>query len=180
MATNYLNNSGKKIRIAVSSCLQGFHVRYDGKNKNNNDILKICEQFDCISICPESETGLGTPRPPLNIIKIDDTFKARGRTNPLFDVTEKLSGHAKNIRSRYPDICGYIFKSRSPSCGVNSAPWQTAYGDEVGITSGIYSAQIKLLLPNLPIVEETQLSDKNNREKFVQAVLQYASELSKM
>ena len=175
MASTNLNKSGKKIRIAVSSCLQGLRVRYDGTDKNNDDIRKICEQFDCICICPESEVGLGTPRPPLNLIRINNVFKARGRTNPAFDVTEKLTRQAQNVLTRYPDICGYIFKSRSPSCGVDSTPWKSSSGEEFGVTSGIFSAEIKLLLPNLPVAEETQLSDVNNREVFVQAVLRYAS-----
>ena len=174
------DNSNKTIKIAVSSCLAGHNVRYDGKNRNNNIIHQLCERFDCISLCPESDIGLGTPRPPLDIIRIDNSFRVRGKTNPSFDVTDKLLDYATRIASQHKDICGYIFKSRSPSCGVNSTPWKDTNEKEVGITNGIFSAQIKQLLPSLPTIEETQLINSIELETFIQDVLQYAKEKSKL
>jgi len=172
-----LNAPDQKIKIAVSSCLMGHNVRYDGKNMKNDGICDICARFNCIAVCPEAEIGLGTPRPPLVIIKEEHSFHARGWTNPCFDVTDSLQRHAQQIISRYPDICGYIFKSRSPSCGVNSTPWQTFVNKETGLTDGIYSAKIKQLIPALPITEETQLCDASKIDDFVQQVFHYASGL---
>ena len=172
-----MNTPDKKIRIAVSSCLMGHNVRYDGKDKKNDSICEICARFDCLAVCPEAEIGLGTPRPPLVIVKEEHSFHARGWTNPRFDVTDALERHAQQVITRYPDICGYIFKSRSPSCGVNSTPWQTPTNRETGLTYGIYSAKIKQLAPALPIAEETQLSDASKIDDFVKKVIRYATGL---
>lgn len=173
-------NGAGKIKIAVSSCLAGYNVRYDGKNKKLDVINQLCDLFDCIAICPESEIGLGIPRPPLNIVKINNSFRVRGRTNPAFDVTDALQKHAQHIVCCHRDICGYVFKSRSPSCGVYSTPWRRISKEETGLTSGIFSAQIRELLPSLPVIEETQLENSEHLNEFVNAVRRYAEELTNL
>jgi uncharacterized protein YbbK (DUF523 family) len=61
------------IKIAVSRCLLGEPVRYDGGHKQN---LMICDRlkahFDLIGICPEVEAGLGVPRLTLNLQAVGD------------------------------------------------------------------------------------------------------------
>jgi len=167
----------KKISIGVSSCLLGNNVRYDGKNKDNQVIQNICSVLECIPLCPEEGIGLGIPRPPLQIVRIKNDFRARGKTNPGFDVTDRLGHYANNIVSRHPDICGYIFKARSPSCGINSTPWRNISGDDTGLTSGIYSDRISTLLPSLPVIEETQLANEASVKIFMDAVRKYAEKL---
>ncbi|WP_455367057.1 DUF523 domain-containing protein, partial [Kaarinaea lacus] len=78
----------KKIHIGVSSCLLGHKVRYDGQGKKHSYVLKLCEQFTCIAICPEYAIDLGVPRPPLHLVQLTNGIHARGIANPKQDVTD--------------------------------------------------------------------------------------------
>ena len=166
----------EKIQIAVSSCLLGHKVRYDGQDRKNDNVMKLCNQFDCIAICPEYAIGLGIPRPPINIVQIDSELRVRGIANPNHDMTDALKEYADSIIESIPNICGYIFKARSPSCGVNSTPFFNEAGTDLGKTSGIYSNRIQQRLHNLPIIEEKQLEDGEDMQRFAEAVYTYAKE----
>jgi uncharacterized protein YbbK (DUF523 family) len=166
----------KHIHVGVSSCLLGYNVRYDGQNRQHDSVLALCENFTCIAICPEYAIGLGIPRAPINIIEIArDRYRVKGSANPHLDVTDELVDYADHIHQSIPEICGYIFKSRSPSCGVASTPYFDPDGNQLGVTDGIYSRRIKQLAPNLPIVEEVQLTDGKNQKAFEDAVRSYAA-----
>ena len=51
------------IRIGVSACLLGQKVRYDGGHKHNRYLTDVlADFFELVSVCPEAEVGMGTPR----------------------------------------------------------------------------------------------------------------------
>lgn len=57
------------ISIAVSSCLLGENVRYDGGNRKNGHVIDLQEQgFELIAVCPEVDIGLPTPREPIDLV----------------------------------------------------------------------------------------------------------------
>jgi uncharacterized protein YbgA (DUF1722 family) len=70
------------------------------------------------------------------------------------------------------DIDGYIFKARSPSCGVSSTPIRRQGGGKRKGT-GLFAARIMHQLPLLPVVEETVLEDLEQRINFIQRVEAY-------
>jgi uncharacterized protein YbbK (DUF523 family) len=170
------NPETKTIQIGVSSCLLGFKVRYDGQDKKHSNVLKLCEQFTCIAICPEYAIDLGVPRAPIHLVQLASGIHARGIANPQQDVTQALTEYANEVHASMPQLCGYVFKARSPSCGVNSTPLFNAIDlQQLGSTSGIYSARIQELAPQLPIVEETQLNNDSDLQKFIEGVVVYAN-----
>lgn len=170
-------HSIKRIKIAVSSCLLGEPVRYDGNNKDNQTVRALCEIFECVSICPECLIGLGVPRPPIHILKISERFHAQGKANPGLDVTQSLETLATEVAKKNNSICGYVLKARSPSCGIDSTPWRNESTKENGTTSGIYSAKIQKLMPTLPFIEETDLENPTKMEEFVEKVKGHVAQL---
>ena len=50
-------------KIAISACLLGEKVRYDGKD-NLIKLFKLFSEIDFIKICPECDGGLSVPRVP--------------------------------------------------------------------------------------------------------------------
>lgn len=166
----------KTIRIGVSSCLLGNKVRYDGQDKKHSNVLKLCERFTCIAICPEYAIDLGVPRPPIHLVQLVSGIRARGIANPQQDVTDALMEYADEVHESLPQLCGYIFKARSPSCGVNSTPLLDVTGmQQLGTTNGIYSGRIQQLAEQLPIVEETQLNTDDDLQKFIKDVVAYSN-----
>jgi len=165
----------KNIQIGVSSCLLGHKVRYDGQDKKHHNVLKLCEQFTCIAICPEVAIDLGVPRPPIHLVQLATEIHALGIANPQQDFTDALKDYASNILESFPTLCGYVFKARSPSCGVNSTPLFDAVGkQQLDTTNGIFSGQLKQLARQLPVTEEAQLETEEELQKFTEEVITYS------
>ena len=162
------------LQIGVSSCLLGHKVRYDGQDRKNEHVLKLCELFHCVAICPEYAIGLGVPRAPIMIIQFDSGKRARGVENQKLDVTDPLMEYADSIFESMPNLCGYIFKARSPSCGVKSTPFFSETRTDLGVTSGIYSNRIQQQFHKLPVIEDSDLKTDSDIQGFINAVNNYA------
>jgi uncharacterized protein YbgA (DUF1722 family)/uncharacterized protein YbbK (DUF523 family) len=159
--------------IAVSSCLLGEQVRFDGGHKRDSWIIgPLGEFFDYRPICPEVAIGLGIPRPPIHLTGDPDTPRAVGVKDPTMDVTDKLEGFARETAGRLQDVCGYILKSKSPSCGMERVKLYGQHGGQKK-TVGIHAREIMRALPNLPVEEEGRLNDPVLRENFINRVLVY-------
>ena len=58
-----------RIRIGVSACLLGEPVRYDGQLKRDDYIADtLGSQFELVSVCPEIELGMSTPREAIDLV----------------------------------------------------------------------------------------------------------------
>jgi uncharacterized protein YbbK (DUF523 family) len=125
-------------------------------------------------LCPEAGAGLGVPRPPVQLVQLEGEMRAIGRDNPQLDVTEELTAFAHSqaaTLSATPGLCGHIFKSRSPSCGLGSTPIYTAQ-DQISLSgSGLYAGIISTQLPWLVFSEETQLDSPTACAEFFDKLL---------
>ena len=163
----------EKIPIGVSSCLLGERVRYDSGHKYNDHIVdKLSKYFRFLPFCPEMAIGLGAPREPVKLILDDDNVRCVGTVTPTLDVTDQLTDCANQQRSWHKDICGYIFKKNSPSCGPDGVKIQDG-NDLVQNGIGIYAKQIIQNFPNLPVADEQQFSNTDFQEFFIQRVSIY-------
>jgi len=163
----------EKIPIAISSCLLGQEVRYDGGHKHNAYVTEtLGKYFDYTGFCPEVAIGLGIPRPAIQLVRIDDKLRVRGVKDPQLDVTEQLQAYANDIVAKLAGHCGYIFKRASPSCGMQRVKVYQK-GNLAGSDRGIYAAAIMQALPALPVEEEGRLMDPVLRENFIERVFVY-------
>ena len=113
----------QKPRIAVSQCLLGDRVRYDGQHSKNTIITQqLTAHFEIIPVCPEVEAGLSIPRPPVQLTASIASPQMTGRDDNKINVTKIMQTYCNNKPAQLKNICGYVFKSRSPSCGLNSTP----------------------------------------------------------
>ena len=160
----------QKIPVGISSCLLGQPVRYDGGHKLDSYITgTLSHYFELRPFCPEMGIGLGTPRPTIKLVKVDDEVRGVSNKDPELDVTEALRSYANQQRNAHSELCGYILKKDSPSCGmervkvyVNNQPQKKG--------TGIYAGQLKNNFPLLPVEEEGRLGDAKLRENFIQRV----------
>ena len=164
-----------KIPIAVSSCLLGQEVRYDGGHKHNGYLTQtLGRYFEYIPFCPEVAIGLGIPRPPIRLVHVGGQTRAQGVKDPQLDVTTQLQDYAHKVVPQLAGVCGYILKRASPSCGMERVK---VYSNNniYGSDSGIYAAALMQAMPDLPIEEEGRLMDPVLRENFIERVFVYAS-----
>jgi len=89
------------------------------------------------------------------------------------DVTDKLIDIAKKQSEWHSQLCGYILKKDSPSCGMERVKIYHK-GAPVRKGIGMYSKRLMENFPHLPIEEEGRLEDAHLRENFIQRVYTYA------
>lgn len=169
------------IRVGISSCLLGNEVRYDGRHSRNDAIIKsMSSLFELIPFCPEVAIGLSIPRPPINLVNVDGVIRVRGVDDPTHDVTEALTNYAGSLSGQLNMLSGYIFKSRSPSCGLADVNVYDSKTNQLVTTSaGKYATTIMLQHPQLPVVDERALFDENSCDTFIKRVLAYSEENNK-
>ena len=167
-----MNND--KPLVGVSRCLLGDAVRYDGQSKANRIILdQLSSVFEFEPVCPEVEAGLSIPRPPVQLTGDIKNPRLTGRNDPSIDVTDIMQSYCQSKPSQLKNLSGFIFKSRSPSCGLNTTP---VFIDGICVTqngTGIFSRSLCRLYPNLAVIDDAELDNKQQSDHFIQAVLQY-------
>lgn len=102
------------MKIMVSACLAGENCKYNGGNNRNDKVLRLVEENDIITVCPEQLGGLPTPRVPSEIKDGIVTAKDGKIVDPEF-----RAGAQKCLEiamREQPELI--ILQSRSPSCGV--------------------------------------------------------------
>lgn len=163
-----------KIIIGVSSCLLGDKVRFDTGHKHQPYITgTLGEFFSFRGHCPEMAIGLGAPRETLRLIATDRGVRCIGNKTAELDVTERLRQDAQQQADWHADLCGYIVKKDSPSCGMERV---RVYRGEMPERNGrgIYTDILIKNFPQLPVEEEGRLGDPVLRENFIKRVFAYA------
>lgn len=166
------------VLVGISSCLLGEKVRYDGRDKHDPYITGTLGRLFCfVPVCPEKESGMPVPREAMQLM--GDPVAPR-----LVTITtgRDLTGQMEQYCCKKPDelagldLCGFILKSRSPSCGIDSAQIFDQQGIPTGrCCSGLFAAALKSRFPDLPMVDEAGLADQSSAEQFVARVMQYSS-----
>lgn len=161
----------RKPLVGISRCLLGDAVRYDGKSKANTIVLEeLNNYFEFLPVCPEVEAGLGIPRPPVQLTGSPGDQRVTGRDDPALDVTELMQRYSEAKLSELSSLRGFIFKSRSPSCGLGSTP-VFIDGQCISETGrGIFAGNLCAHYPQLAVIEETELQNKKMLDDFIRAV----------
>ncbi len=161
-----------KITVGVSACLVGNKVRYDGAHKRDRSITDILGRFlTYVPVCPEAECGLPVPREPMHL--------AGSAGNPRLvtihtgiDHTERMERWVRDRLDELKDsgLCGFIFKSRSPSCGVRGIKVYRDSGRPSGSGTGIFASAFMKRFPLIPVEDEDRLHDPGLRENFIERI----------
>jgi len=160
-------------RVGISSCLLGEPVRFDGGHRRQPALLdEFAGQVEWVANCPEAEMGLGVPRETIRIELQDGALRLMTHDSRR-DISDSMTTWARRRAAALAakNISGYVFKARSPSCGVGSVAVIGGEGDG----TGFFAAELIRRLPDLPIVEEDQLASSTARQAFLQQVRRYAA-----
>ena len=167
--------TAQKIKIGVSACLLGEKVRYDGGHKHDRYISDtLGEYFEFIPVCPEVECGLPVPRETMHLAG-DPENPRLVTTKTGIDHTEKMQRWVKGKLDNLADqeICGFIFKSKSPSSGMERVK---VWGDDGKVRNngvGMFARAFMEKFTLLPVEDEGRLHDIGLRENFIESVFLY-------
>ncbi|MBE9567322.1 MAG: DUF523 domain-containing protein [Proteobacteria bacterium] len=160
--------------IGVSQCLLGDAVRYDGRSKANIIVTRqLSRIFDLVAVCPEVEAGLSVPRPPVQLTGDINNPELTGRDDPSINITALMQEYCNTKPAELKHLSGFIFKSRSPSCALNSAPVVIEGRCANETRNGMFAQAMKDHHPDMPVIEDTCLTDKSI-DNFIRAVKNYS------
>jgi uncharacterized protein YbgA (DUF1722 family)/uncharacterized protein YbbK (DUF523 family) len=162
----------EKIRLGISACLLGEKVRYDGGHKRDAFLADTLGRFvEYVPVCPEAECGLGVPREPMRLVG-DPSAPRLVTVRTGVDHTDRMKAWAAerldDLAKR--DLCGFVFKSRSPSSGMERVKVYGLGGVPSKDGRGIFAAAFLARFPGLPAEEEGRLGDPALRENFVERI----------
>lgn len=184
-----------KPRVGISACLLGRNTRYDGRTKGAPELIAaLAPDVEWVPLCPETDAGLGVPRPPVDLYRLADG-RIAAITPAGDDCTPQLAAWIATTLPalRRRGIDGAILKARSPSCAIGSAklrvggPVQAsnfgrdaqgtagrepvATGDNrpapVATGDGLFAAALRRAMPELPLAEDDDLRSAVQREQFL-------------
>jgi len=165
----------EKITIGVSTCLLGENVRYDGGHQWDRYLTQtLGRYFQWVPVCPEVEYGLPVPREAMRLVG-DPAAPRLVTLRSRIDHTAGMQSWAENKLTSLAkeSLCGFIFKSKSPSSGMTAVK---VYGD-AGVPSrrgtGIFAGAFMARFPLMPVEDDGRLHDPVLRENFITRVFVY-------
>ncbi len=170
---NATSGPGDTPLLGVSSCLLGNLVRYDGGGKPDHFLKDRLGAFvEFVPVCPEVECGLPVPREPMRLVNIRGEVRLltwKTRRDITAAMTSWVTGRIGELR-RLP-LCGFVFKSKSPSSGMRGVK---VYDEAGGLLSragvGLFARSFMETFPDLPVEDELGLRNRAVAENFVERV----------
>jgi uncharacterized protein YbgA (DUF1722 family)/uncharacterized protein YbbK (DUF523 family) len=162
-----VRDPGTRPRVGVSSCLLGEPVRFNGGHSRCRFLTdELGPYVDWVPYCPEMEIGLGSPRETLRLTADGHLVSRSGRD----DHTTAMAALPLPA-----GLDGYVFKAKSPSCGIHGIPRYAPSGqpsDHRG--RGVFAERVIARFPLLPTEDEGRLNDAVLREEFTERVFAFA------
>jgi uncharacterized protein YbgA (DUF1722 family)/uncharacterized protein YbbK (DUF523 family) len=163
------------IRIGISSCLLGEEVRWNGGHKLDRYLAgTLGEYVTYVPVCPEVECGLPVPREPMRLV--GDPDAPRLVTSRSGEERTALMGEwaAKRVVAlEKEDLCGFIFKSGSPSSGMERVKVYSEKGMPEKKGVGLFARAFMDHFPLVPVEEDGRLHDARIRENFIERVFTF-------
>ena len=169
------SDDDSEIRIGISSCLLGEKVRYDGGHKRDAFLNDTLGQFvSFVPVCPEFEIGMGVPRESVRLVRDGEQLRMVAPKSGT-DYTTKMVSYSRRRSKELAadDLCGYIFKKDSPSCGLFRVRVFGKGDTPTRNGRGLFAQAMTERFPLLPVEEEGRLHDARLRENFFERVFAY-------
>ncbi len=164
-----------KIRLGISSCLLGEQVRYDRGHKLDHFLTDTLGQFvEWVPVCPEVEYGLPVPREAMRLVGLPENPSLVTRKTGI-DHTEGMQEWARKRLTELEkkDLCGFVFKSRSPSSGMAGVKVYRESGMPSRKGRGIFARAFMDYFPFMPVEDDGRMHDTKLRENFIERIFVY-------
>jgi uncharacterized protein YbgA (DUF1722 family) len=117
---------------------------------------------------------MGTPRPALRLVREGGEVRMLEIASGRDHTREMQRFAARRVRAlRGLELCGYVLKKDSPSCGMTRVKVYSEKGAPTRDGRGLFAGPLMDSHPNLPVEDEGRLNDANLRENFIERVFAY-------
>lgn len=160
------------IKLGISSCLMGNKVRYDGGHSHDRFLTQTLGLFvDYVPVCPEVECGMPTPREAVRLVGAPENPRLVTQKTAV-DKTDQMKIWIKRRIKELAkeDLCGFVFRSKSPSSGLYRI---RVYGDDGKVRktgTGLFAKAFTDAFPRIPVEEAGRLNDPKLRENFIENI----------
>ena len=165
-----------KPRIVISKCIGFDACRYNGGIVQDKFVERLRPHVEFISVCPEIEIGLGTPRAPVRIVSSGGSFKLIQPSSGL-DVSGAMREFSRGFLDGLEEVDGFILKNRSPSCGFTDVKFYAGpeKGASIGKTAGFFGGAVLEKFGDRAVEDEGRLKNLSIREHFLTGIFASAS-----
>lgn len=164
-----------KIHIGISTCLLGENVRYNGGHALDRFLRDTLGRYvHYVPVCPEVECGFGIPRETFRLVGVPKQPRLV-TSHTGVDHTARMEAWASKrvAELEIEDICGFIFKSDSPSSGMERVKVYDDKGVPRKIGVGVFARVFMEHFPLTPVEEDGRLHDPLLRENFIERIFTY-------
>jgi len=163
----------KRPLVAISRCLTGQAVRYDGLHKFTPLLIhRLAQSVKLLPVCPETAIGLSVPRNKIQLIYQQGQVRVLDTVDPTVDLTASLRDYTLDFIKEHK-LSGLVLQEKSPSCGVNNCKLFSDNGVLIGLSSGLFAATMIAQHPLLPICCAVDLQNKQAILNFIEQVFNY-------
>jgi len=159
-------------RVGISTCLLGENVRYNGGHARDRFLTDTFGQFvEWVPVCPEVECGLLVPREAMRLVG-DPESPSLITIDTRVDHTRRMLRWARRrVRElESEDLVGFVFKSRSPSSGMERVKVYDGSGMPHKVGVGLWASTFMDHFPLLPVEDDGRLHDPELRENFIERI----------
>jgi uncharacterized protein YbgA (DUF1722 family)/uncharacterized protein YbbK (DUF523 family) len=162
----------EKIRLGISACLLGEKVRYDGGHKLDRFLRDTLGKYvEYIPVCPEVECGMAVPREAMRLEGTPESprlITVRTRRDLTDQMLDWANERVRELEAE--ELCGFIFKSGSPSSGMERVRVYRADNSALKAGAGLFASVFMKHFPRLPVEDEGRLHDPMLRENFIERI----------
>ncbi len=150
--------------LFCSKCLGFAACRWNGATVRSEAVAALTPHVDFVTACPEMEIGLGVPRKPVRIVRVNGEPRLL-QPDTDGDFTVAMLERVREILAGLPAVEGFILKTRSPSCG----PYEVKMYDGAAVarTAGFLGGAIMEKFGKLAVEDEGRLTNFALRERFL-------------
>ena len=166
----------EKIKLGISACLLGEKVRYDGQHKLDRFLAgTLSEYVEWVPVCPEVGCGLPVPREAMHLAGNPESPRLVTVRSGI-DHTERMLDWTKSKLEELEKeaLCGFVFKSKSPSSGMTKVKVYNDNGMPSKTGVGLFAREFMKKFPLLPVEDEGRINDPILRENFIERIFVFA------
>jgi uncharacterized protein YbgA (DUF1722 family)/uncharacterized protein YbbK (DUF523 family) len=147
-------------------------VRWNAGHKHDRYLTGTLGQFvEYVPVCPEVEAGFGIPRESFRLVGDPEAPRLVTFKSKTDHTDQMLSWAQKRVKElQKEDLCGFIFKSDSPSSGMIRVKVYNEKGMPEKKGVGMFARAFMNHFPLIPVEEDGRLHDPAIRENFIERI----------
>jgi uncharacterized protein YbbK (DUF523 family) len=161
--------------LVVSKCLGFAHCRYNGLIISDEFVESLSHYVEFKPVCAEVEIGLGIPRDPVRVVKVNENLQLIQPATGL-NATNDMKNFTSSFLDSIGEVDGFILKSRSPSCGIKDVKIYPSAESNMVMErgSGFFGGAVLEKFPYLAVEDEGRLTNFRIREHFMTSIYTFA------